>query len=150
MVLIGGQAVAFWAHYYAITDLPLTSKDIDFCGNKRAAELCAERLGGSPSFPGMDDATPNSAVVRFVDDDGVERILDFLDAPFGLRAEEVHRLSQEFSILDPAGQDTSSHFRVMHPLHCLVSRINNTAALPGLQPYPVTRAPTPSGNYASR
>jgi hypothetical protein len=79
----------------------------------------------------MDDATPQSATVEFVDDNGVKQILDFLDAPFGLKAPEVHRLSQVFSVLTLEGEDTGFQFRVMHPLHCLTSRVHNTATLPG-------------------
>ena len=39
LVLVGGQAVNFWAHVYehrvptVARDAPFTSKDIDFCGD---------------------------------------------------------------------------------------------------------------------
>lgn len=133
IVLIGGQAIAFWANYYNLADRPLTSKDIDFCGGKQAARLCAIRLHGAVSVPDMDKdpATPNSALVKFVDDKGNEREIDFLDQPFGLEAAETRLLAQEFDILDESGGDTGTKFSVMHPLHCVVSRASNTANLPG-------------------
>jgi hypothetical protein len=131
IVLIGGQAIAFWAGYYALAERPLTSKDIDFCGGRRSAELCAARLKGSSRVPSMDDSTPNSAVVEFLDDDGVTRALDFLDQPFGLDAKAVHELGQRFAVLSASGNDTGAQFVVMHPLHCVISRASNTASLPG-------------------
>lgn len=79
----------------------------------------------------MDDQTPNSAVVEFVDDDGIKREIDFLGAPFGLSAEEVRDLSQDFAVQDASGNDTGATFRVMHPLHCLMSRTSNSGGLPG-------------------
>jgi hypothetical protein len=79
LVLVGGQAVNFWASYYEprVPDLareaPFTSKDIDFCGDPRAVRLCAERLGGTPHLATFDDATPNSGTVVFVDGAGITR-----------------------------------------------------------------------------
>jgi hypothetical protein len=123
--------VAFWADQYSLTDQPLTSKDIDFCGERDAARLCARRLNGTSRIPTMDDQTPNSAVVEFVDDDGIKREIDFLDAPFGLSAKEVRDLSQDFAVQGTSGNDTGATFRVMHPLHCLMSRTSNSGGLPG-------------------
>ena len=79
---MGGQAVNFWASYYErrvpelARDAPYTSKDIDFCGDRRAVRLCAERLGGVARLPGLDDATPNSGTVVYLDAAGIERTLD--------------------------------------------------------------------------
>jgi hypothetical protein len=48
-----GQAVNFWAEFYAPRipaidrTAPFTSRDIDFCGDRYAARICAERLGGT-------------------------------------------------------------------------------------------------------
>lgn len=50
LVLVGGQAVNFWASYYErrvaelASEAPFTSNDIDFCGDQRAVRMCAERL----------------------------------------------------------------------------------------------------------
>jgi hypothetical protein len=54
LVLVGGQAVNFWASFYQgrapalAREAPFTSKDIDFCGDQRSVRVCAERLGGTP------------------------------------------------------------------------------------------------------
>ena len=130
IVLIGGQAIAFWAHFFQLTDRPLTSKDIDFCGDEDAARLCAVRLNGHARIPTVDDVTPNSAIVDFIDDEGVIRHIDFLDQPHGLNTRAVHDLAQEFVVHDSNGADVGT-FLVMHPLHCVISRASNTAFLPG-------------------
>ena len=73
LVLVGGQAVNFWASRYQprVPELgreaPFTSKDIDFCGDQKAVRICADRLGGTPRLATPDDATPNSGTVVFVD-----------------------------------------------------------------------------------
>jgi hypothetical protein len=85
IVLVGGQAVGFWADVYSGRDsapaslVPLASKDIDFCGDVRAVRICAERLAGRSRLPSMDDHTPNTGVVTFVDTHGIERTIDFID-----------------------------------------------------------------------
>ena len=54
IVLVGGQAVNFWAERYSESDsalrekAPFTSKDIDFQGDADAVRTCAERLEGKP------------------------------------------------------------------------------------------------------
>ncbi|MHB8878784.1 MAG: hypothetical protein ACYC8T_34215 [Myxococcaceae bacterium] len=64
IVLVGGQAVNFWADYYAKTDpvlagrQPFTSKDIDFRGNQKAVESCAERLGRRALVARIDTGRP--------------------------------------------------------------------------------------------
>lgn len=137
VVVVGGQAVNFWAEFYASRvpaierEAPFTSKDIDFCGDLRAVRICAERLAGTSRVATMDDITPNTAVVTFVDDTGVKRTIDFLEAPFGLRAEEVRRLAIPAEILDASGRPTGPLFRIMHPVHVMESRVHNSMTLPG-------------------
>ncbi len=75
-MLVGGQAVNFWASFYQgrvpalAREAPFTSKDIDFCGDERAVRDCAERLGGTPRVATFDDATPNTGTVVFIDGAG--------------------------------------------------------------------------------
>ena len=99
VVVVGGQAVNFWAELYAPRvpaidrEAPFTSKDIDFCGDVRTVRICAERLGGTAKVATMDDHTPSTGVVTFLDDQDVERTIDFPDAPLGLRADAVDKLA---------------------------------------------------------
>lgn len=137
LVLVGGQAVNFWASYYEARvpelarEAPFTSKDIDFCGDQRAVRVCAERLGGTPRVATFDDATPNSGTVVFVDGAGVTRTLDVLSAPFGLDAAEVHTTALPVEVLDDAGVSSGVRFYVMHPVLCMESRVHNVVGLPG-------------------
>jgi hypothetical protein len=131
LVLVGGQAVNFWASYYEprvpelAREAPFTSKDIDFCGDQRAVGICAERLGGTPRTSTFDDATPNSGTVVFVDGVGVTRTLDVVSAPYGLDAAEVRETALPVEILDDAGASSGVGFYVMHPVLCMESRIHN-------------------------
>lgn len=137
VVLVGGQAVNFWAELYASRvpainrEAPFTSKDIDFCGDVRAVQICADRLGGTPRIATIDDHTPNTGVVTFLDDNGVKRSIDFLDSPLGLRAEEVQHLAIPAEVFDATGKATGPLFRIMHPVQVMESRVHNAMTLPG-------------------
>jgi hypothetical protein len=92
IVLVGGQAVVFWTRFLgerssdvaAFTSL--VSKDIDFEGSARAARRAADLLAARVRLASIDDHTPNTGIVLFLDADGVEREIDFIDEPLGLRA----------------------------------------------------------------
>jgi hypothetical protein len=135
LVLVGGQAVNFWAFFYErrVPELavgsPFTSKDIDFCGDQRAVRICAERLQGRARLATFDDATPNSGTVVFVDGAGVTRTLDVVSAPFGLSADEVHATALPVQILDDSGTTTGVTFFVMHPVLSMESRVHNVVGL---------------------
>jgi hypothetical protein len=137
LVLVGGQAVNFWAEHYLPraaelgVHTPYASKDIDFCGNKAAVVECARRLAGRALLPVNFDPTPNSGQIVFVDDGGEERVIDVLLQPFGLDAADVLRTSLPVETHDEAGRPTGARFRVMHPERCMESRVHNVAGLPG-------------------
>ena len=66
IVLIGGQAVAFWIRYFNIRPrLAALTKDIDYLGTRTEAKRAAARL----TFPHklklatLDDATPSAALL---------------------------------------------------------------------------------------
>src|SRR5579863_8473275 len=56
-VLIGGQAVNYWAELYLREEgglakwMPFTSDDIDFLGDRKDAQVVASQLGRTPIFP---------------------------------------------------------------------------------------------------
>jgi hypothetical protein len=85
-VLVGGQALNFWAERYLprVPELgrgaPYTSKDIDFCGNRHAVLECAQRLGGQPIVPEV-FSPPSTGKVIFADAAGVQHEIDFIDRP---------------------------------------------------------------------
>ena len=135
LVLVGGQAVNFWASYYErrvpelATEAPFTSKDIDFCGDQRTVRVCAQRLGGTARVASFDDATPNTGTIVFVDGAGVTRTLDVLSAPFGLKAEEVHGTALPVEVIEDSGTGTGVTFYVLHPVLSMESRVHNVIGL---------------------
>ncbi len=135
LVLVGGQAVNFWAERYrdAVPALaaaaPFTSKDVDFCGNRQDVDAIAARLGGDAHHAEPFDPGPNIGVVLAKDDTDKLIRIDILRVPFGLDAAEVRRLSVG---LDEVFEDGRvAPLRVMHPVISMESRAYNTAFLPG-------------------
>jgi hypothetical protein len=138
VVLIGGQAVNFWAVQYLarVPELlergPYASKDIDLCADLDFVKKCARRLGGNATarLAGFDDVPINIGAVRFVDGDGFERQIDFLGEPAGVPlAELLEQAANVTLVVD--GCDV--RFRVMHQLHSLRSRAYNVAYIDGYQ-----------------
>lgn len=125
-VLVGGQALNFWAEEYVDTEpqlrpqLPLTSKDIDFQGDHDAAKACAKRIGGTavvkPIF------RRQAGVVRFVDQKGFVREIDFIPDVGGLKCSEVERSAIPV-------EHGGVHVSVMSPVLCFVSRSYNVIRL---------------------
>lgn len=133
IVLVGGQALAFWAARY--TDRfqspgPVNSKDIDFCGQIEAVSIAAARLGGTFQVPEPFAETPNTGLVHFVGPGGYRRRMDFLGDPFGLNYKDVVEWAVGVEVPTSGGL---INFQVMHPVHCLESRISNVGGLPGYQ-----------------
>jgi hypothetical protein len=96
VVLVGGQAVAFWTRYLAARATALdgfdflTSKDIDFAGDRVAAERAGVLLDARlVRIPAMDEHTPNTGVVVFADSSGVERERE-LDFSLTRRSASTH------------------------------------------------------------
>jgi hypothetical protein len=137
VVLVGGQALNFWASYYEhrvgelAANSPYTSKDIDFLGSHEAVKECARRLGGRAKLATLDDMnTPNTGIVMFLDDDGHPRKIDFLGSLAGIP--ETYYESIEATIVDEHDAPVAT-LRVMDPISCLKSRGHNVAYLPGYQ-----------------
>jgi hypothetical protein len=132
--LIGGQALNLWAEYYSKAQelaeyRPYTSKDIDYFGSRAAAQKLADQLGGQVTVPDPDDHTPHTAVVK-AEIDGATILIDFLGGVQGVRPKELEKGVVE--ILLPYTREGVSgrlSLPVMHPLHCLQSRIANLAVL---------------------
>lgn len=70
-VLIGGQAVNYWAERYSSVEpqleklRPFTSQDIDFKGNRADVERIARLLGLNPSYPSKVEMTALSGFISF-------------------------------------------------------------------------------------
>jgi hypothetical protein len=131
-VVVGGQAVHFWAWFFtaraAVLELiPPTSADLDLCGTKDAVVRAAELLEGEPRLPGFDRHTPSAGIVAFTDSEGNHRILDIVTNPHGLQRQGVvtHAVRVDYR----PGKAPPVHFRVMNPIHCMQSRVHNVVGL---------------------
>jgi len=135
IVLVGGQALNFWADYYLpnVKELaagwPYTSKDIDFCGTRHAVVDCAKRLGGRAVLPDDFDGVNAGAVLYLDSADGEQRRIDFITAPYGLSAEDVQQTAIPVDVTDEHGQPTGVTFTVMNPERCMESRVANVIGL---------------------
>lgn len=136
VVLVGGQAILTWARYYehapefAQSDVPLTTSDLDFLGSSRIAKEVAAELGASaPRIPHSDDHTPSSGVIDLGDSRRDEDRVDFVSyvqGPGDRVAEAAVTISIENLSTGPG--DTIS-VRIMHPMHCLESKLANRLTL---------------------
>jgi hypothetical protein len=126
-VLVGGQAVNFWARLLDDPELAdaetlLTSKDIDFEGRPDQARVCAQLLGGQAKL--FKPPSLTSAEVYFRDSDGYPRVIDFLTSPGGVNGREVMDTAVPITIAD-----NGAELLVMAPVLCLQSRVYNVMTL---------------------
>jgi hypothetical protein len=134
IVLVGGQAVAFWTRFLEAScpelglSQPLASKDIDFEGSAQSVRRAATLLAGTMKIASMDDNTPNTGIVLFTDADGIRREIDFIEAPLGLTARDVRDTAVQLVVPGDHGTPEVPIW-VMHPERCMESRIVNATDL---------------------
>lgn len=132
--VVGGQALNLWAEYYSqraaelLEFRPYTSKDIDYFGQRAVAEKLAAGLGGSIDVPSPDDTTFQTAIVHATVQ-GIDIDIDFLSHVKGVQR------GLEAGVVDlilpyvHEGAEAELAIRLMHPLHCLQSRVANVIDL---------------------
>jgi hypothetical protein len=133
--IVGGQALNIWAERYAASNDrlaaygPFTSKDLDYFGYKEAAMKLASELGGTLRLPKAGDHSPSVAVVEAqIGEDWVE--VDFINNVIGVDSGPLERWATELLIPSRInGAQATLALPVMHPLHCLQSRIANVHTL---------------------
>jgi hypothetical protein len=129
LILVGGQAAAFWIARYEIADpRRVTTKDIDvFLSERRpsVAVECAKDLSGELIIV-KEPRVPDVARVRF-SVGGVELQIDFLRSLHGISASDLR--SSKLGIMDD--RTSGKILYVMHPVLALASRLFNTFELPG-------------------
>lgn len=125
LVLVGGQALNFWAEVYGLNDPKselkygaLVSADIDFLGATQVALELGKAWHAEVKIAAPDDHTPNTAVVA-IEYEGGTRTIDFLDHIQGLALDEVKKWAVPMPIY---GGRT---FKVLHAFHCLGSQLEN-------------------------
>jgi len=129
LILVGGQAAAFWIAKYEIADpRRATTKDIDvFLSERRqgVALDCAKDLSGELLIV-KEPRVPDVARVRF-SIGGVELQIDFLRSLHGVAASDL--MLSKLGIMDERAYGKILY--VMHPVLALASRLFNTFELPG-------------------
>jgi hypothetical protein len=132
IVLVGGQALAFWSARFAEPEGEISvvaSKDIDFEGSADSARLAGRLLGGKVMIPSPREPSPVTGVVTFIDSEGIDRSLDFIGAPRGLTAQDVRETAIHVDLLGLSDDEEGPTLWVMHPERCMESRIYNTIEL---------------------
>jgi hypothetical protein len=126
-LLVGGQALAFWADHLQVTRPDdLTSGitgDADFIGDSGLAKELGKRLGWNTWIPSLDDSTPQTGKVTHRLRNGAVKQVDFLSGVVGLDSKDLARRAIEMEVPD------IGRLRVIHPLDVLDSRIQNLHVL---------------------
>lgn len=135
-VLVGGQAVAFWAEHYrgqrrlpelAGDDEIFVSRDVDFLGGSAEARVCAERLSGKLLVQGQpwESLPVSAACVEFADRSGQRRNVDFLINLCGVeRADVVRGRAIPFE-----REAEGDPLYLMDPATCVRTRLANLRVL---------------------
>lgn len=120
MILVGGQALSFWAAYYDVPAPAIAiTKDVDFVGSRADVERLARGLGGKATFRRQRDLTLLTGQVEKHLPGGNYINIDVLSRVYG--AVSTESLEKRAIVAEsPAGK-----FRVMHPLDVLQGRLEN-------------------------
>ena len=129
-LLVGGQALAFWAQHFQIQPLDElavnVTLDADFLGGRDIARDVSQSLkadGWTLWEAAFDDATAQSAKLsKRVEGLGIKQI-DFLSSIIGLDNQQIKKRAVKLTL--PGGVT----LLVLHPLDVLASRLHNLAAL---------------------
>ena len=127
-LLVGGQALAFWADHYEVRRPPDlesgVTADADFIGDSALARRLGKQLGWTTWIPALDDATPQTGKVTHRLRNGTVKQVDFLSGVVGLTTKDLTRRAVEVEV------PGAGALRVIHPIDVLDSRIQNLHALP--------------------
>jgi len=128
LVLVGGQALAFWVDRYGLrqtdADMPAISNDVDFLSRSAADREIVDKLAkvikGRAIYPNRRALTAlvGQAVLDVSDDEFIN--VDVIFKVIGLEGETIRK--RAVKILPEKGQLA---FFVMHPLDVLQSRLAN-------------------------
>jgi hypothetical protein len=127
-LLVGGQALAFWADHLQVERPPNlvsgVTADADFIGDSLLAKELGKRLGWETWIPALDDSTPQTGKVTHRLADGGVKQVDFLSGVVGLTTKDLARRAVEMEV------PGIGRLRVIHPVDVLDSRIQNLHLLP--------------------
>jgi len=126
LILVGGQALAFWIDHYLIDaalpsgeDEAYVSRDVDFLGTREHIALLAEIISGKTAYPPKKALTILCGQVFVIDKTAKTFMnIDVIHRIGNMSTEEVSRRAVSVSV-------EGNSFLVMHPLDVLVSRVEN-------------------------
>ncbi|MBI2754381.1 MAG: hypothetical protein HYX46_12875 [Betaproteobacteria bacterium] len=127
-VLVGGQALAFWADRFRIASLrtrgedAFVTRDADFLGTRESVLALARATAGHAHFPNQRAPTSLVGQIRIAAGNDAVLNIDVLHRLLGPTAEGVRRRAQAVQLGDV-------EFLVMHPVDVLHSRVENLARL---------------------
>lgn len=136
LVLVGGQALAFWAGYFDVPepdDLgPAISRDVDFftadASNSAPLRAFARAIGGRAIVQEMAAVTALVGSAVAAAEGGGTYNVDLLHQVVGLESAEIGEHAVEVPLAD-----SGARIRVMHPVHVLQSRNANLHKLSSKQ-----------------
>jgi hypothetical protein len=128
MILIGGQALAFWSAYYD-TPAPVIAitRDVDLIGTRADVERLARGLDATVVYPKRGDMTLLVGQVAKDLPGGNYLNIDVVSRVYGQLSTEIIA-SRAVKARSPAG-----NFLVLHPLDVLQGRLENVYGLPDKQ-----------------
>ena len=128
LVLVGGQALAFWVAHYGISfpsdALPAISNDVDFlspsAADKQSVRRFADAIHGQAVYPDKRALTAlvGQAILHVSDEEYIN--VDVIFRVIGMKGETVRKRAVRI-----AGVEGRGAFLVMHPLDVLYSRLVN-------------------------
>lgn len=130
LVLVGGQAVMFWAHYYGvIEEVASLTGDIDYFGQRadvEDADLKLANFSHETHLADWDESSPNSGLILVEMPGHNEKVrINFLWGAQGLSGADMRERAVVASI-----PGISKSIQVLHPFMCLESKISNLGSLP--------------------
>lgn len=126
LILVGGQAVAAWGIYYDVpapkSEMPALTADTDWLGYQPAAEALCKAIERDHTHIELTLAAPfdssANTAIAIIQREERRLLMDFLRQITGLENKAIERLALTINI-------SGNNLRVMHPLHCLISRFAN-------------------------
>ena len=128
MILVGGQALAFWSVFYQTPSSTLAiTMDVDLLGRRADVERLARGLGAKAVFPQAKDRTALVGQIKKELPDGGTVNIDVL-----------HRVHGDITVRAISARAVSAAtgaggFLVMHPLDVLQGRLENVYGLTAKQ-----------------
>ncbi|MCP4402590.1 MAG: hypothetical protein GY801_35445 [bacterium] len=124
IMLIGGQALNAWAEIYLREGHPLhpfLSKDLDFLASDMRMMRKLSSIWKGKYVTNKDDFSTHVGIITII---GIQRTIeaDILSAVYGLDNQETKKKAIRI-------EGENFRYKILHPVHCLISRAENIVGL---------------------